>query len=214
MPDCAKCQDVGWVCEAHPDRPWSKTIEGGCQCGARMPCPDCNPAADAAHPPQRVVAKIEALSQKTVARGCTPGEARAALAKVIELKERYGVSPADIEYGHLFAALDQLGWNPYWPAPDGVPQAAWEVWCSRKRRQRAKELRKEIKREQLQQTEQILPQNMMREDGKDFQISMTMKLGSCTITMMTKQAVAMSEGKSFSEAWNNLKSVFGHVPLT
>jgi len=211
--DCATCQDVGWVCEEHPDRPWSQKIESGCQCGARLPCPDCNPAADAAHPPRRVVEKIEALTQKTVARGCTPGEAKAALAKVIELKDRYGISTADLEYGHLFAALDQLDRSPYWPAPEGVPQAAWEAWCSRKRRQRAKQLRKGKKREQLQQAEQILSQDMMREGGKNFQVTMTVKSGCWTITMMSKEVVATSEGETFSQAWNNLKAVIGHVRI-
>ncbi len=213
MPDCATCQDVGWVCEEHPDRPWSERIENGCQCGARLPCPDCNPAADAAPPPQRVVEKVGALSQKTVARGCTPGEARAALAKVIELKDRYGISAADLEYGQLFAALDRLDPSPYWPAPDGVPQEAWEAWCSRKRRQRAKQLRKEKKKEQLQQAEQLLSQEMMREGGKDFQVTLTVKSGCWTITMTSKEVVATSEGETFSEAWNNLKAVIGHVRI-
>jgi hypothetical protein len=215
VPDCARCQDVGWVCEEHPERPWSNKTEGGCQCGARMPCPDCNPAADAAHPPQRVVEKIGALTQKTVARGCTAGEARVALAKVIELKERYGISTADLQYGHLFAALDRLDPSPYWPAPDGVPQAAWEAWCSRKRRQRAKQLRKEKKQEQLQlqQSGQMLPQEMVRENGKDFQVTLAVTSGSWTITMLSKQVVASSEGGSFSEAWNNLKAVIGHVRI-
>jgi hypothetical protein len=212
--DCARCQDVGWVCEEHSDRPWSEKTEGGCQCGARLPCPDCNPAADAAHPPQRVVEKVGALTQKTVARGCTPGEARAALAKVMELKDRYGISAADLEYGHLFTALDQLDPSPYWPAPEGVPQAAWEAWCSRKRRQRAKQLRKEQKGEKLQQSGQIVSQDMMREGGKDFQVTLAVTSGSWTITMMAKEVVAASEGETFSEAWNNLKAVIGHVRLT
>ncbi len=189
-------------------------IDGGCQCGSGMPCPDCNPAADAAHPPQRVVEKVEALSQKTVARGCTPGEARAALAKVIELKDRYGISAADIEYGHLFAALDRLDRSPYLPAPDGVPQTAWEAWCSRKRRQRAKQLRKEKKREELQQAHQILSQEMMREGGKDFQVTLTVTSGCWTITMKAKEVVATSEGETFSEAWNKLKAVIGHIRIT
>jgi hypothetical protein len=42
MPECARCQDVAWVCENHPDRPWSKTKPNGCECGAGKPCPDCN----------------------------------------------------------------------------------------------------------------------------------------------------------------------------
>ena len=54
----------------------------------------------------------------------------------------------------------------------------------------------------------------MREGGKDFQVTLTVTSGSWTITMMTQQVAATSEGKSFSEAWNNLKAVFGHVRIT
>jgi hypothetical protein len=35
---CARCRDVGWVCERHDDKPWE---HDGCG-GAGMPCPDCN----------------------------------------------------------------------------------------------------------------------------------------------------------------------------
>jgi hypothetical protein len=41
MKKCSVCEDSGWVCEGHPDRPW----EGGhaCGCGgAGAPCPACN----------------------------------------------------------------------------------------------------------------------------------------------------------------------------
>ena len=51
IPQCANCFDVGWVCENHPSRPWSKTAPAGCDCGAGMPCPLCN-AADAENPPR------------------------------------------------------------------------------------------------------------------------------------------------------------------
>jgi hypothetical protein len=44
---CAVCDDTGWVCEAHPDRPsdiFSKRFDA-CQCGgAGMPCETCNPS--------------------------------------------------------------------------------------------------------------------------------------------------------------------------
>jgi hypothetical protein len=132
---------------------------------------------------------------------------------VRELKDRYGVSAADLEYAHLFAKLDQLDRSPYWPAPDGIPQAAWEAWCRRSRRQSAKRLREEKKREELQQAERILSQDMMREGGKDFQVTMTVTAGRWTITMKAKHVAATSEGKTFSEAWNNLKAVFGHFPI-
>jgi hypothetical protein len=36
---CARCQDVRWVCEAHPDKPWDKRL---LKCNAGEPCPDCN----------------------------------------------------------------------------------------------------------------------------------------------------------------------------
>jgi hypothetical protein len=52
MTTCATCKGVGWVCENHPDRPWSKKVSGGCECGAGMPCPDCNPAEDEDSPPR------------------------------------------------------------------------------------------------------------------------------------------------------------------
>jgi hypothetical protein len=50
---CTICDDTGWVCEAHPDRPtgmFSKRFDA-CNCGgAGMPCPTCNPS-DADQPP-------------------------------------------------------------------------------------------------------------------------------------------------------------------
>lgn len=42
---CLLCDDMGWVCENHPDQPW----EGphACTCGrAGMPCPECNHSED------------------------------------------------------------------------------------------------------------------------------------------------------------------------
>ena len=44
-PDCPNCHGLGWVCENHPDKVWSEEVEGGCQCGAGMPC-ECNRAPD------------------------------------------------------------------------------------------------------------------------------------------------------------------------
>ena len=47
---CTVCEDCGWVCENHPDTPWSG--EHACNCGgAGMPCPKCNPS-DQDHPPR------------------------------------------------------------------------------------------------------------------------------------------------------------------
>ena len=41
---CANCLDTGYVCENHPDRPWSPIVGGehvDCCGGAGMPCPSC-----------------------------------------------------------------------------------------------------------------------------------------------------------------------------
>ncbi|TWB66650.1 hypothetical protein [Bradyrhizobium sacchari] len=38
MQPCTICDDTGWVCENHPDRPWDGPR--GCTCGgAGVPCP-------------------------------------------------------------------------------------------------------------------------------------------------------------------------------
>jgi hypothetical protein len=49
-PVCSHCDDTGWVCEAHPDRPWEGARACGCG-GAGDPCPDCN-SSDEEHPPR------------------------------------------------------------------------------------------------------------------------------------------------------------------
>jgi hypothetical protein len=37
---CTLCEDCGWVCGSHPDRPWQG--EHACNCGAPgMPCAWC-----------------------------------------------------------------------------------------------------------------------------------------------------------------------------
>jgi hypothetical protein len=49
---CVVCDNTGWVCEAHPDRPagmFSKRFDA-CNCGAAAPCLICNPC-DADNPP-------------------------------------------------------------------------------------------------------------------------------------------------------------------
>lgn len=44
MTPCPACEDERWVCESHPDQPWSGPH--GCTCGgAGMPCPICNPSS-------------------------------------------------------------------------------------------------------------------------------------------------------------------------
>jgi hypothetical protein len=41
MAFCFRCDDCGWVCENHPERPWQGP--NACECGgAGMRCPSCN----------------------------------------------------------------------------------------------------------------------------------------------------------------------------
>lgn len=40
-PKCPTCKGIGWVCEAHPDKPWDRLQ--GCVCDAGAPCA-CNRA--------------------------------------------------------------------------------------------------------------------------------------------------------------------------
>ena len=48
---CESCFDIGWVCEAHANKPWIG--DGSCSCGAPgMPCPRCSPS-DATASPER-----------------------------------------------------------------------------------------------------------------------------------------------------------------
>ncbi len=41
---CRNCEDAGWVCENHQDRPWGghSASSLACDCGAGAPCPVCN----------------------------------------------------------------------------------------------------------------------------------------------------------------------------
>jgi hypothetical protein len=47
--NCLLCEDCGWVCKNHPERPW----EGVHACtwgSAGMPCPACNPVHEGSEP--------------------------------------------------------------------------------------------------------------------------------------------------------------------
>lgn len=47
MSTCPNCKGSTWVCEWHPDKPWTPTAPSGaesCECGAGMMCPVCTPA--------------------------------------------------------------------------------------------------------------------------------------------------------------------------
>jgi hypothetical protein len=52
MADCVICDNTGWVCENHRDRPWkgSSDREDACDCGAGTPCV-CNDAPVPRKPP-------------------------------------------------------------------------------------------------------------------------------------------------------------------
>jgi hypothetical protein len=49
MMKCLLCEDCGWVCENHPDRPFEG--EHACTCsGAGAPCSNCNPTSESNAP--------------------------------------------------------------------------------------------------------------------------------------------------------------------
>jgi hypothetical protein len=39
---CQRCDETGWLCEKHPDRPWGGVSQraDACACGAGIPCPE------------------------------------------------------------------------------------------------------------------------------------------------------------------------------
>lgn len=48
---CSNCDDTGWVCEAHPDKPWDGSPRK-CGCGQPgAPCRKCN-VANEDNPPR------------------------------------------------------------------------------------------------------------------------------------------------------------------
>jgi hypothetical protein len=53
---CNNCDDKGWVCEVHPDRPFKGVSDraDACECGPGMPCPICHPWREEDHPPAAV----------------------------------------------------------------------------------------------------------------------------------------------------------------
>lgn len=67
MRRCKICQDTGWVCEAHPEKPWTGTRS--CGCGAPgMPCPRCSPEVAWDKPPDysRIFRSVTHVSGKKV----------------------------------------------------------------------------------------------------------------------------------------------------
>ena len=66
VPTCYRCHDVGWVCESHPERPWSDDKPNGCTCDAGEPCPDCNRSDGEENQPRtgRAIANVDAVRGK------------------------------------------------------------------------------------------------------------------------------------------------------
>ena len=57
---CAACEDIGWVCENHHDKP-SRPGPRGCECGAGMPCLACNQPKEGERPrmPADLIPRID-----------------------------------------------------------------------------------------------------------------------------------------------------------
>lgn len=75
---CRDCRDTGWVCEAHPGKPYTGTR--CCGCGAvEMPCPHCFAIADLDKYPDavRVLPKLfgGGINPSVQGFGDRPGEA-------------------------------------------------------------------------------------------------------------------------------------------
>lgn len=66
-PDCPFCHGLGWVCENHSDRMWSE--DGGCQCGAGMPCRCSRVAVDDLPDVEGAIEEIEGEVGKMCHRG-------------------------------------------------------------------------------------------------------------------------------------------------
>jgi ribosomal protein L30E len=63
-PLCKRCLGIGWVCETHPDKPWAKQLQNGCECGPGVPCPDCNDLADGSQPrTDQVITSVDATRE-------------------------------------------------------------------------------------------------------------------------------------------------------
>lgn len=75
---CRLCEDTRWVCEQHPDRPWSgmnltpNACPDGC-IGPGEPCPLCHPQAQPAAQQAALRAALESIAANTCCEGC--GEA-------------------------------------------------------------------------------------------------------------------------------------------
>lgn len=56
QPKCDNCDNQGWVCENHMNKPWDATSsrEDACGCGAGAPCMECNPCGGIDNPPRGV----------------------------------------------------------------------------------------------------------------------------------------------------------------
>ncbi|MBR0746574.1 hypothetical protein JQ582_21825 [Bradyrhizobium japonicum] len=57
---CTNYDDLGWVCENHPDRPWDG--RRACSCGgAGAPCPACNVSGEGEVPrmPKRFQVEVD-----------------------------------------------------------------------------------------------------------------------------------------------------------
>ena len=53
MTECSNCDNTGWVCEGHSDRPYEEfsARTDACGCGPGVPCEECNPC-DRYNPPR------------------------------------------------------------------------------------------------------------------------------------------------------------------
>jgi hypothetical protein len=63
---CLFCDDTGWVCENHLEKPWQGFSKRGdaCDGGAGMRRPHCNPSCGVDEPPDMSRAGVKATLDK------------------------------------------------------------------------------------------------------------------------------------------------------
>jgi hypothetical protein len=62
---CKLCDDTGWVCEDHGDRPLKgdSARSDACDCGVGMPCPRCN-AGEPPRPPRGMTVALDGRARR------------------------------------------------------------------------------------------------------------------------------------------------------
>jgi|SRR5262249_16527638 len=99
---CKRCEDTGWICKAHPERPWDGgAAKNPCKCGAPgMPCPLCNPYGRPDDPPD--------VSRTGVRRQHEPSLQGGSTLRVADMKARQSAKVGELREALVAAELRAL----------------------------------------------------------------------------------------------------------